>query len=389
MKRASLRFSPPNRRAFTLVELIVSMGLLALLVILVAQLTGSATTTTTSSRKHMDADSQARMIFDRMADDFAKMARRKDLDCIFYKNAASASGINDAMFFYSEAPAFSNVAANKSTVSLVGYRINSATLQLERLGEALTWDGSTSNDATSGTSNATPGSVVFLTYAGAGTPAPASTLAGNWSATIGTAANNYTDGVDSDYNAIGEQTYRLEINFLLSDGTTSTKPVTNPAATTNNLAAGAPPTASSDSSAGYTSGSRWYDTTAGRGYVCTSAAAGAAVWAPIGTRDISAIIVAIAILDNTSRVIISDASKMVAALPDAVDGAPIEQTWVASAYLTNSGLPVAAASQIRIYQRYFYLPQGTATLSATGATPFPASFSAVIQGKTAGRERFL
>jgi prepilin-type N-terminal cleavage/methylation domain-containing protein len=350
---------------FTLVEIMVSTAVLGLLAVALAQVTELATLVTISSRKHMDADSQARAIFDRMEDDFSKMARRTDADYIFYKNAAATSGNNDAMFFYSEAPAYANGAGNSSSISLIGYRVNATTLQLERLGEALSWDATTSNDASSTTSNSTPGAPVFLSYAGTATPAFASTLDGNWIKTIGTPAKKYTDGTDSDYHAIGEQTYRLELNFLLSDGTISTKPLLSTAPSTwpsgpdfYTVSTSDPGLTNDGNTANahyYTVGSRWYNTGSSRGYICTSAKTGAAVWQPIGTQDTSAIVVAIAILDDNSRKIVSDTSKMVGALPDSLDGALPEQTWGNSSYLTASGLPAAAAGQIRIYQRYFYL----------------------------------
>src|ERR1700730_3694052 len=207
------RFFRRRRGAFTLVEVLVSIVALTAFILMVSRLVNSASTITTLGNKHMDADSEGRSVLDRMAVDFSQIVKRADVDCIFYKNA-TPSAVNDAMFFYSEAPAYFDSAinnTNKSSVALVGYRVNSS-LQLERLGKGLTWDGT-----------ASPGSVVFFTYSGA-TPNPASTLAVNWSS-IGTAANNYIDGVDSDYHVISDRCYRLEIAFLLSDGTLSTKPI--------------------------------------------------------------------------------------------------------------------------------------------------------------------
>src|SRR6266567_8685811 len=52
---------------FTLAELLVSVFVLALLVFLLTQLLNSATTVAILGLKRMDADSQARMVFDRMA----------------------------------------------------------------------------------------------------------------------------------------------------------------------------------------------------------------------------------------------------------------------------------------------------------------------------------
>ena len=351
---------------FTILELLVSAAVFTMLAVLIAQLTISATAVSTSGTKRMDADSQARLIFDRMANDFAKMVKRPDADCIFAKQPG-----NDAMFFYSEAPAYaasSLGSTTKNTVALVGYRINTNSSKyqppnyaagypvLERLGEMLAWDGTTSNDATAAQDNTGPGGMVFFAYpAGSATPDPASTLDGNWANTIGTASNHYADGTDKDYHVLSDTVYRMEISFLLTDGTVSTMPVTNPSTTTNNLAASAAPTVAADRSAGYSAGSRWLNTTTGRGYICTDATTGAAVWNPIGVQDVSAIIVAIALLDNTSRKIVVRYDSMATALPDAVGSTPIAKTWMSGNYLTGSGIPQAAASQLRIYQRTFYL----------------------------------
>ena len=67
--------------AFTLAELLVSMGVLVLLVLLFTQLLNSAATVTILGHKRMDADSEARQVFDRMAIDFAQMVKRTDVDC--------------------------------------------------------------------------------------------------------------------------------------------------------------------------------------------------------------------------------------------------------------------------------------------------------------------
>src|SRR4051794_37602138 len=94
-------FPMDRRAAFTLTEMIIAMAVLTLLVTFVAQLVNSATILTTNSRKHMDADSQARLVFDRMGGDFSRMLQRSDVDYVFSKQDG-----NDKMFFYSEAPAY-------------------------------------------------------------------------------------------------------------------------------------------------------------------------------------------------------------------------------------------------------------------------------------------
>ena len=67
-------------RAFTLVELMVTIGVLVLLVLLTSQLLTSMATVTTLGHKQMGADAQARQLLDRMSLDFAQMVKRSDVD---------------------------------------------------------------------------------------------------------------------------------------------------------------------------------------------------------------------------------------------------------------------------------------------------------------------
>src|SRR5216117_1844977 len=66
--------------AFTLGELLVSVGVLALLILLVAQLMSHASAITRTGNKHIDTDTEARVVFDRMAADFGHMLKRSDID---------------------------------------------------------------------------------------------------------------------------------------------------------------------------------------------------------------------------------------------------------------------------------------------------------------------
>ena len=367
-------------------ELLVAVTVLVLLIVMVAQLTDSATSVTSNSRKHMDADSQARVVFDRMANDFARIVNRKDVDYLFFKQNGSGSGANDKLFFFSEAPAYYDDTVSggkKSSVALVGYRIHlnpdpdnagKQAPQLERLGKGLLWNGQVN-------SGADPGAMVFLTGTpGSAIPDPASTLAEHWNAILGSVTNNFDDGGDSTYHVLGEQVFRLEISFLLSDGTISPNPISNPSITKNNLTASSPPALSDDNLQGYSLGSRWFDSNLKRGYICTSAATGAAVWNWIGIQDVSAIIVAIAILDSGSRKIVADPTSLSGAFLDADTANPnnsgnslapdlslprtttprlMAEAWLNTLsqkdFAKSLGIPAAAASQIRVYQRAFYL----------------------------------
>src|SRR5437588_4487631 len=112
---------------FTLAELLVSMGVLALLVFLATQLLNSAATVTVLGHKQMDADSQARQLLDRMAIDFAQMVKRSDISFYFKGGAGGTQTGNDQIAFYSATSGYysTTTSATQSPVSLVAYRVNS------------------------------------------------------------------------------------------------------------------------------------------------------------------------------------------------------------------------------------------------------------------------
>jgi len=335
--------------AFTLVELLVSIVIVTLLMGAVIAILTSATTLTGQSRKHVDADNEARMVFDRMAGDFSRMVSRTDVDYIFAKvsGASSTAGANDTFFFYSEAPALATTttASLQNTVALIGYRINTS-YQLERLGKGLVWGVAPSDG------------MVFLTYSpvattgpvttnpppqpgtAAFTPLASSTLAGTSSAYVGNSTDTppYSTGTSPDFHVLGADVFRLEFCFLLkpqiqSNGTVS-------AAT--------------------------YSNTSAASYSNSSSAPHTPLYG-IGLNDVQAIVVTIAILDANSRKIISTANlaTLTAALTDSDSptsnfkaSPPIlmAQTWDGEISPANfSGTLKAVAPAVRIYQRTFYL----------------------------------
>jgi len=356
-----------ERGAFTLVEMLVALTVLTVLILITTEIISNTSRVISSSNKMQSADEQARMTFDRLATDIANLVRRPDLDAIFPKQTG-----NDQLFFYSEAPAYfdtSNTALfpgssssdPKNPLSLIGYRVNSS-YQLERLGLGLTWDAGT----------ASPGAVVFLSYKG-GVIDPLSTLPGAYPNEIGNSPSYY--GSDTTYwQTMAAQVFRLEICFLLDDGTLSTIPMVNPNPNNanpnlpfNNVAASGPPSIATDSSASYSTGSRWFDVADSRGYICLNNTLNAAVWQPLGARDIRAIVVAIAVLDEASQKIVtsSQIATLAGMLPDEAGSdlastPPVlmQQKWEAllqsPSFAASAGIPAQAASFIRVYQRYFY-----------------------------------
>ena len=365
-------FTLPQQRerfsAFTLVELIVSMGVLVLLVLLFTQLLNSAATITILGHKQMDADSQARQLLDRMTIDFAQMVKRSDVD-YYLKSSWFATGPppgptgvrtllqpgNDQIAFYSTVPGYYPSTGAQSPVSLVAYRVNSdssnsAYNKMERMGKGLVWNGVSTTDIP----------VVFIPIPVASpipvpdfpaptpiaTPPPAWPQAGNMTA-------------DASYEVVGPQVFRFEYYYMLKGQTCR-------------LGAPTPtPTATPTPSPAVFSDTPW--DTRMSGHISVS-----------GMCDVAAIIVDIAVIDPKSRVLVSDAQLARLNGTDGQSQGPVLLDWgnTSSPYCSPScpdqqqwqttpglllaqwraaidantiGLPQPAISGIRVYERYFYL----------------------------------
>lgn len=340
-----------NYAGFTLLEILASTAVLALLVVMITQLMNSATSITTANRKRLNADSVARMVFDRMSGDFSNMVMRQDVDVICkgiptssgsLSMSGAGGGGNDAIYFFSRSAAYYNsqtLDSPKSNLALVGYRINSNTAspsygQLERLGKGLTRDGQPSASGMTNGMTFLPNSSGTCDLTGA-TGYLSSYISTNGNPSIGTYGGNFSDSNDDNFHAFGEGVYRLEYGYLL-------KPFSNPDGAFQPARFSSVP----------------YDTVQGHTGVC-------------GWQDVAAIMVTIAILDKESeKMLPANAStgaidssvmgKMQEILPDFDDSTPPLQSWQSEVISTNfasncGNIPKAAASQVRVYQRYFYL----------------------------------
>jgi hypothetical protein len=315
-------FTLPKQRerfgAFTLAELLVTVSVLVLLVFLATQLLNSAATVTVLGNKKMDADSEARQILDRMGFDFAQMLKRNDVDYFLKSSSGTASdcgacgaeaGNDQAAFYttvagYYPTPTASPIGA--SSVSLVSYRVNSDSTsssytKMERMSKGLAWNGVSAGFVPN--SSLTP--VVFLPQ----------TIGGNWpAACYPVCTSNPSYSTDSAYEAIGQQVFRFEYYYLLKNGSFSVTP---------------------------------WDTTPTAGHTNVS-----------GMRDVSAIIVDIAVIDPKSKVLLSnsDIAGLTGNLADYSGQAPgvLLAAW-RTAIDANTSLPRPALSGIRMYERYFYL----------------------------------
>ena len=338
---------------FTLVEVLVSLVVLGLMMLGVAQILNGTLITSLGAYKHMDADTQARMVLDRMAYDIAHIVKRTDVDYIFQKNGtASTFKGNDQMAFYSESGGYypSGVSASPGggggEVSLVGYMIpnNAATPslnnQLCRLSKGIAWNGYKS----------TLPAMVFNPLAGLATGTATISTNGVYSNTLlttkwdGASTNGVADGSDPDYQVIGDQVFRMEFTFLVQSSASGT------------YATG------TTTPVGYTAGG-FYD------YPWSTLTGSTTVR---GLQDVTAIVVSIAVLDNKSRAMLgsnvtSSLNTASAALSkDGCSGGLMNYKttagylpltlWKANLLATaHLGLPKDVWQQVRFYQRFCYL----------------------------------
>src|SRR5215468_2613438 len=80
MKSAFIPRLRSRTPGFTIAELLVSIVVLVIIIFMASQLMTSATAITRTGHKHFDTDTQARVVLDRMALDFAQMVKRTDVD---------------------------------------------------------------------------------------------------------------------------------------------------------------------------------------------------------------------------------------------------------------------------------------------------------------------
>lgn len=193
--------SLPSRRrrasrvqAFSLIELITAAVVFLLLGVIIAQLLSSTTKLTGLSNKKQEADVQARLVFSRMALDFAKMLKRPDVEYFLQRDPG-----NDRLAFLSEVTGYYPSSASPGALSVVGYRIGDGAGEfkgLERLSKGLSWIG----DAT--------GESPAVYHQAIGTIFPAA---------VGTAAA-------PEYEEVGPGVFRLEYYYVLKSGKLSEVP---------------------------------------------------------------------------------------------------------------------------------------------------------------------
>ena len=228
----SLPMTCDNEGGFTLAELLVSVVVLVMVIFMVAQLMSSATAVTRTGNKHIDTDTQARVVFDRMALDFAQMLKRTDIDYYVkqrsgYKGHGNGHGWgqgknadkgSDQMRFLQRGARLLSVWQRDSPISLVAYRVNESTQswaagsygRLERMAKGLHWAGVDDNNATNNTYTR-----LFLPQASDCWCRPVGNQ--QWQAAINN-DNTQSTSFDADYEVIGPGVFRFEYFYLLKNG---------------------------------------------------------------------------------------------------------------------------------------------------------------------------
>jgi hypothetical protein len=231
--------------AFTLAELLVSIVVVVIIVLMGTQLMTSTTAVTRTSHKYIDTDTQARVVFDRMALDFAQMLKRIDID-YYVKQPTNYNGHgnghgggngkngdqgSDQIAFYSAVPGYypsTYIVGQQSPISLVAYRVSeSATTdpaygRMVRMAKGLGWNAIKNNPNSND-----PYPIVFTTgQIGSpnGNNCPGNSTTGPWALAgptgwSGAICNdNKAASIDTDYEIIGPGVFRFEYYYLLKDG---------------------------------------------------------------------------------------------------------------------------------------------------------------------------
>jgi len=323
-----------RKQAFTIIELMLAMALVLVVMLVISQIMRSTQIVTSASRRHLDADSEARTVFDRMDADFSRMVKRTDVDFLIDKGET-----NDSVYFYSEAPSVQAGLATTNSVALIGYRVNPESHQLERFSLGLAYTNSSSNN------------MVFLNY----TNAPSTTNAPVPSSTLSVVFSNAIS-LPGNYQVIAPDVFRLELSFLLKPYTDSTtmgpKPSYYSVAPFNPSVLGRSDTnqifSTMENSASYGN------------------------WGEIGWGDVQAVVVTLAILDestqkalpNLTNALISMSQTNSQVLPKAdpsflASNPPVlpAQMWQTNidsgSYIKGVKVPRAVVNQVRVYQRVF------------------------------------
>lgn len=167
-----------NSRAFTLIEMLVAMAILALLSVFIAQIVSMSSSAIAASSRKLDSASDMRFVLDRIGMDLASRVRRSDVPLSFDKKDG-----NDEFALISEVEGYNSGAGANRKIAAVSYRMgkdSNAQLQLRRGVSGTQWG------------------------LGAGVPFQ---------------ANSVPVVPDNNFDRLGDAIVRIEVNYLMNDGT--------------------------------------------------------------------------------------------------------------------------------------------------------------------------
>jgi hypothetical protein len=243
-KLVNVTISRRARGAFTLVELLVSILVVVIIVLMGTQLMLSTTSITRTAHKYVDTDTQARVVFDRMALDFGQMLKRTDIDYYVkqragYKGHGNGHGWgngknndlgSDQIAFFSAVPGYypsGYSVGQQSPISLVAYRVTESSSsdpaygRLVRMAKGLGWNAINSNP---NPNQNPPFPIVFKTGQIVDCPgnnnctchAMGDPWKSSWSGAI--CNDDRSSSIDPDYEIIGPGVFRFEYYYLLKNG---------------------------------------------------------------------------------------------------------------------------------------------------------------------------
>lgn len=315
---------------FTLPELLVSIAILLALVLLVTQLVNGVASTVSHGTKHMETESHLRPLFDQMAIDIAQMVKRSDV--AFYLKSAgdtmdTSSDRNDRLAFFSAVAGYynDNSQGYNSGYSVISYRMNADSTKsqynrLERMAKGLPMNAAVATSSTT---------MMPLLFTDSTNPNSINTTLDKvWPAATRPLGdpNYYSSDQYQSYELVGPQIFRFEYYYL-----TRVAPTTLVA----------------------------YPTSGFRNATLNWSSANT-----VNIADVSAIIVAIAVIDSQSRILLSDSqlrtlSNLLGDFNTGMQPGELLSAWqtVLDSNPTVLAMPRPAIQGVRLYERYFYLNQ--------------------------------
>ncbi|PTX96711.1 hypothetical protein DB345_05880 [Spartobacteria bacterium LR76] len=153
-----------RHRAFTLIEILVGVAILAIVGLLIVQIITATSSASRMSNAGIDAAAQARLAFDRMGIDLAAMVRRPDID--FQSTSSFGAAPPYGLVFVSGVMSAGLSGTNNRGYSLVGYQINGTTDTptpcLLRGAVPIAWQGTSAASVTGYQTNGLPVSLANI-----------------------------------------------------------------------------------------------------------------------------------------------------------------------------------------------------------------------------------